>query len=52
MQPAQAHTEWKENSSVFNRALESVKRMSAALPLSGIQKTEYSNSAATIMKGL
>lgn len=32
MQPVKAHIEWKENSSVFNRALESVKRMSAVLP--------------------
>lgn len=32
MQTVKANIEWKENSSVFNEALESVKRMSAVLP--------------------
>lgn len=32
MQPVKAHIEWKENSSVFNGASESVERMSAVLP--------------------
>lgn len=32
MQPVKAHVEWKEDSSVFNGAAESVERTSTVLP--------------------
>lgn len=45
MQPVKAHTELKENSSVFNGASESVERMSAVLT-----RVEYRGLNAVIQQ--